>query len=245
MKRVMSIAALVLALFLVLPVRSAPPCGADTDCTTDLRLAMSAAATAAVGSSGTPDLASDAFASSGLRPEVLEQALRAFQTAWDRGDTRRKIITVIDYSMPSSEKRMWVIDLDSNRLLFHEYVAHGSGSGGNTPTRFSNRNGSHQSNIGLMKTAETYHGKHGYSLRLDGLEAGWNDKARPRAIVIHAADYVSEAFIRANGRLGRSWGCPALRPEISKKVIDTIKGGSLVFGYYPDSGWLGGSSYLN
>jgi hypothetical protein len=131
---------------------------------------------------------------------------------------------------------MWVIDLSSNRLLFHEYVAHGSGSGGNSASRFSNRDGSHQSNIGLMKTAETYSGKHGYSLKLDGLERGWNSNARSRAIVIHAADYVSEAFIQANGRLGRSWGCPALRPEISRKVIDTIKGGSLVFG---------GSSYLN
>jgi hypothetical protein len=171
--------------------------------------------------------------------------LRAFETAWRRGDTRKRIITVIDYSMPSSQKRLWVIDLDSNTLLFHEYVAHGSGSGADQATSFSNRDGSHQSNIGLLKTAETYRGKHGYSLKLDGLEQGWNSRARSRAIVIHGADYVSEAFIRAQGRLGRSWGCPALRPEITRQLIDTIKGGSLVFGYYPDQGWLGGSKYLN
>jgi hypothetical protein len=245
MKRHMSITALVFALFLILPVRSAPVCGQDTACVGDLTLAMSSAATAAVSTGGRPDLEADAFVSQGLRSEVLEQALRAFETAWKRGDTRSKTITVIDYSMPSSDKRLWVIDLDTNRLLFQEYVAHGSGSGGDTATSFSNRDGSHQSNIGLMKTAETYSGKHGYSLRLDGLESGWNSNARARAIVIHAADYVSEAFIRSNGRLGRSWGCPALRPEISRELIDTIKGGSLVFGYYPDSRWLRGSSYLN
>ena len=236
MNRVMSTMALLLALFLVLPAHPRPGCGPDAACVGDLNLILSSAAQASVGSDGDPDLQADAFEPQGLRTEVLEQALRAFETAWKNGDTRKQIITVIDYSMPSSEKRMWVIDLSSNRLLFHEYVAHGSGSGGNSASRFSNRDGSHQSNIGLMKTAETYSGKHGYSLKLDGLERGWNSNARSRAIVIHAADYVSEAFIQANGRLGRSWGCPALRPEISRKVIDTIKGGSLVFG---------GSSYLN
>ena len=245
MIRGMNTLALILVLFLVLPVRSAPTCGQESASVMDLAMAMNTAATAAVGSDGDPDQCLDAFESSGLRPEVLELALRAFESAWKQGDTRKKLITVIDYSMPSSEKRVWVIDLDRNRLLFHEYVAHGSGSGGNTASSFSNRDGSHQSNIGLMKTAETYSGKHGYSLKLDGLESGWNSNARSRAIVIHAADYVSEAFIRSHGRLGRSWGCPALRSEISRALIDTIKGGSLVFGYYPDSGWLGGSGYLN
>jgi len=241
----MSTLALILALFLAMPVRSAPPCGLESACAGDLTLAMSTAAIASVSSQGDPNLRPDAFESAGLRPEVLELALRAFESAWKQGDTRKKLITVIDYSMPSSDKRMWVIDLDSNELLFHEYVAHGSGSGGNTASEFSNRDGSHQSNIGLMKTAETYSGKHGYSLKLDGLESGWNSNARSRAIVIHAADYVSEAFVRSHGRLGRSWGCPALRSEISRSLIDTIKGGSLVFGYYPDTGWLGGSDYLN
>lgn len=245
MKRVMHTLFLILALFLILPARSAPVCGLESACVGDLGLALAAAATASVGSGGEPDLSPEAFADRGLRPEVLELALRAFETAWKRGDTRKKVITVIDYSMPSSQKRLWVIDLDSNELLFHEYVAHGSGSGGDSASQFSNRDGSHQSNIGLMKTAETYHGKHGYSLKLDGLERGWNGNARDRSIVIHAADYVSEAFIRSNGRLGRSWGCPALRSAISRQLIDTIKGGSLVFGYYPDSKWLGGSSYLN
>ncbi len=241
----MSAIAVLLALFMVVPSHSSPACGQGSACVTDLGTAMAAAATASVGTDGASDLQADAFEAQGLRAEVLELAMKAFQTAWRRGDTRKKIITVIDYSLPSSEKRLWVIDLSSNKLLFHEHVAHGSGSGGNSATDFSNTSNSHKSNIGLMKTAETYSGKHGYSLELDGLESGWNGNARGRAIVIHAADYVSESFIRANGRLGRSWGCPALNPSVSRKVIDTIKGGSLVFGYYPDSGWLEGSKYLN
>ncbi len=245
MERGMSALALLLALFLVLPARSAPSCGQGSACVDDLSVAVASAATESVGSDGSTDLRADAFERHGLREAVLQQALRAFESAWKQGDTRKTVITVIDYSLPSSQKRLWVIDLASNRLLFHEYVAHGSGSGGNTATQFSNRNNSHQSNIGLMKTAETYYGKHGYSLRLDGLEAGWNDNARSRAIVIHGADYVSESFIASNGRLGRSWGCPAVRPEITRQLIDAIKGGSLVFGYYPDSRWLNGSRYLD
>ncbi len=240
----MSIFTILLALFLAAPAQGSPACGQRSACAADLDLVLSTAATASVGSDGRSDLDPASFEAQGLRSEVLSLALRAFRTAWQRGDTRKKVITVIDYSMPSSEKRLWVIDLSSNRLLFHEYVAHGSGSGGDTPRRFADTPNSHKSNIGLLKTAETYHGKHGYSLRLDGLERGWNGNARSRAIVMHAADYVSESFIRSHGRLGRSWGCPALRPAISRKVIDTIKGGSLIFGYYPSSRWLEGSKYL-
>ncbi|MFH1467159.1 MAG: murein L,D-transpeptidase catalytic domain family protein [Pseudomonadota bacterium] len=241
----MTLLPLLLALFLTFPSRAAPSCGPDPGSVPDLRLALDTAPTAAVGSSGHPDLDPAAFQAQGLRPEVLSLALRAFQTAWQRGETRKKVLTVIDYSLPSSQKRLWVIDLASNRLLFHEYVAHGSGSGGDVASKFSNRDGTHRSNLGLLKTAETYQGKHGYSLKLDGLEPGWNDNARDRAIVMHAADYVGEATVRSQGRLGRSWGCPALAPEVTRAVIDTIKGGSLIFGYYPDQGWLNGSKYLH
>jgi hypothetical protein len=191
-------------------------------------------------------LRTNAFERQGLRSEVLELAISAYEAAWAKGDTNKRIITVIDFSMPSSEKRMWVIDLIENELLFRELVAHGTGSGANRPTSFSNVADSHQSSIGLLKTAETYFGKHGYSLKLDGLEPAWNGNARDRYIVVHAADYVSEeAIVENNGRLGRSWGCPALRNEISKEIINTIKGGSLMFAYFPDQRWLNNSEYLN
>ncbi len=184
-------------------------------------------------------------ASSAPPSDALSAARTAVACAVERGRLEgAPVLTVIDYRLPSTEPRLWVLDADG-QVLFAERVAHGQGSGVEVASAFSDQDGSHQSSLGLFVTAETYSGKHGYSLRLDGLEPGWNDAARSRAIVIHAADYVSESFIRANGRLGRSWGCPALRPEITRSVIDTIQGGSLVFGYYPDTRWLGGSSYLN
>ena len=161
-----------------------------------------------------------------------------------RGETQKSILTVIDYSLPSDQKRLWVINLESGRLLFHEYVTHGKGSGTKNSTRFSNVPESKTSNIGLMKTAETYWGRHGYSLKLDGLEDGFNDNARARAIVIHGASYATEDFARRYGRLGLSWGCPALDPVVSTALIDTIKGGSLVFGYAPQENWLNTSAYL-
>lgn len=184
------------------------------------------------------------YADQGLRPEVLELALTAFAEAWQRGDTQRQLLTVIDYSMPSNQERLWVIDLESGRVLYNTHVAHGSGSGMTTPTVFSNTDSSHQSNVGLLVTAETYYGKHGYSLRLDGLEQGYNDNARDRAIVVHAADYMTPDYIERMGRAGRSWGCPALDPALSRAIIDTIKGGSLIFGYAPVSDWLADSEYL-
>lgn len=222
---------------------ASPPCGGTVSCADDLSSVASSQGTSSSDRGIT--LRTNAFENQGLRSEVLELALSAYETAWENGDTTKRIITVIDFSMPSSEKRMWVIDLTDNTLLFRELVAHGSGSGANRASSFSNVEDSHQSSIGLLKTAETYTGKHGYSLKLDGLEPGWNSNARDRYIVVHAANYVSEEFVARNGRLGRSWGCPALRNEISKEVIDTIKGGSLMFAYYPDQRWLNNSEYLN
>jgi len=173
-----------------------------------------------------------------LDPRVLRLALDAASCARSRGIGEGDTLTVIDYSRPSTEPRLWVLDLDGKRLLFEELVAHGAGSGGNVPTRFSNDPGSRASSLGLFLTGETYEGRNGYSLRLHGLEPGVNDLAYDRNIVIHGAGYVSEEFGRRHGRLGQSWGCPALSPRAACRVIDHIKGGSLLFAYYPDRDWL-------
>ncbi|HEX2253883.1 MAG TPA: murein L,D-transpeptidase catalytic domain family protein [Thermoanaerobaculia bacterium] len=179
-----------------------------------------------------------------LDAEVLEMALAARDRARADEGVTSPILSVIDYSLPSSERRLWVFDTDRRELLFHELVAHGKNTGDKFARHFSNDNGSLQSSLGLFKTADTYYGKNGYSLRLHGLERGVNHLALPRTIVIHGADYVSEEWVKRHGRIGRSWGCPAVRSEIARDYIDTIKGGSLVFSYYPDENWLASSTYL-
>jgi len=143
--------------------------------------------------------------------------------------SNNNIITIIDYSRPSTEKRLFVIDLNQNKVLFESLVAHGKNSGMDYATSFSNELQSLKSSPGFYSTAETYQGKHGYSLRLDGLEKGINDHARKRAIVVHAANYVSENFIHNTGRLGRSWGCPALPTKLNKAIIDCIKNGTCLY----------------
>lgn len=153
-------------------------------------------------------------------------------------------LTVIDYSRPSTAKRLWVFDLRTRALLYEELVAHGRRSGENVATSFSNVPESHQSSLGLFRTEDSYVGRNGYSLRLRGLDAGFNDHAYERAIVMHGAPYVSDDFARAQGRLGRSLGCPALREGIARQVIDTVKGRGLLFAYYPDPAWLTASKYL-
>ena len=179
-------------------------------------------------------------------PTVFTMALRAAEAAITRGDVREaSTLTVIDFSRPSTMPRMWVFDLREKTLLFKEHVSHGRGSGKTMATTFSNVPESFQSSIGLYRTAESYIGKHGYSMRLDGLERGINDRARERAIVMHGADYVNPAAAKANGYLGRSLGCPALRPEVTRDVINAVKGGGLLFAYYPDAKWIATSEYLN
>lgn len=175
---------------------------------------------------------------------TLELAIRAWTKAVNEGLTRSTVLTVIDYSLPSTEKRLWVLDVSRGNVLFHELVAHGSGTGGNLAKAFSNRPGSNQSSFGTFLTGPTYQGKHGLSLRLKGLEPGINHLAEARAIVVHGAKYVSEAVAQAMGRLGRSQGCPAVREEISGEIIRTIKGGTVVFSYYPDSRWETTSPFL-
>jgi hypothetical protein len=181
-----------------------------------------------------------------IDPKVLRLALQATTCATRQGVVERpRTLTVIDYSRPSTKPRLWVLDLTTGDVLFEELVAHGQGSGDDLATKFSDEPDSHQSSLGLFLTEETYTGKHGYSLRLQGLEDGVNSRARERAIVVHGAAYVSPGTVSALGRLGRSWGCPALGPNVAARVIDTIKGGSLIFSYYPDESWLSGSKFLS
>lgn len=185
-----------------------------------------------------------------LRPEVLELALEAYEQAEDGGFVRRPVLTIVDYELSSFQQRLWVIDMESGKLLHQEWVAHGMGrprgSGGTMveALTFSNDAGTLKSSLGLFITAETYYGRHGYSLKLDGLEEGINDNARERLIVIHGAEYVSRD--RADDQLvGRSWGCPAVRPEISKILIDAIKDGSVLWIFYPHDEWLEESEFLD
>ena len=180
-----------------------------------------------------------------LNPEVLQAALSATTCAQRQDEVKRKVLSVIDYSLPSTQPRLWVFDLEKRELLFHELVAHGVNTGENMATRFSNIEGSRQSSLGLFLTDKTYIGRNGYSLKLHGLEEGINHRALERTIVLHGAWYVSETFRREHGRLGRSWGCPAVKKEVAKPLIDTIKDGSLLFVYYPDQKWLSSSDFLN
>lgn len=218
--------------------------------------ARTSAASAAGMAAGTGDHAPAAFAAesrfAGLREaaprldsRVLALALTAAECAVRTGAAPdARFLGVIDYSLPSTQRRFWLFDLEEGRLVARELVAHGVNTGENRATRFSNVEGSRQSSLGLFRTAETYYGGNGYSLRLDGLEQGVNELARPRTIVMHGAWYVTDDFARQHGRLGRSWGCPALDRAVSRKVIDRIQGGHLLFAYYPDEEWLASSEFL-
>lgn len=181
-----------------------------------------------------------------LSPAALDAALDALDCAQASGeivDAQR--LAVIDYSLPSTTPRLWVFDLATQRLLFRELVAHGRASGDNHTRHFSNEEGSHQTSLGLFRTEDTYTGANGYSLRLEGLDAGFNDRAMSRAIVMHGAPYVDAAMAQRQGRLGRSWGCPAVRSGVARAMIDSLKHGQLLFAYYPDRDWLDRSAYLN
>jgi hypothetical protein len=174
-----------------------------------------------------------------LDPRALEAALTSLKRLQATGTkVRADVLTVIDYTKPSTERRLWVFDLAHTRVLFEELTAHGKNSGDNEAVRFSNAPNSLMTSLGAFLTGDTYIGKHGLSLRLQGLEKGVNDNSMERAIVIHAAAYISDVIARNKGRIGRSWGCPAVRPEISHRLIEAIQGGTLVLAYYPDRSWL-------
>jgi hypothetical protein len=187
------------------------------------------AATAGAAGLGAAEAERLAALAPGLSPVVLARALRALECAPATEIREARILAIIDYSLPSTTRRLWVFDRRHARLLFHELVAHGAGSGADTAERFSNRRGTRQSCLGLFLAGETYHGRNGYSLRLDGLDPGVNDHARARAIVIHGAWYVGPEYAEKHGRLGRSWGCPALDQRIARLVIDTLKGGNAIY----------------
>ncbi|SFT73152.1 murein L,D-transpeptidase catalytic domain family protein [Halomonas saccharevitans] len=176
----------------------------------------------------------------GADARVMQLAARALACA----DPDAERLAVIDFSLPSTEPRLWVFDLQKQQLLFKELVSHGQGSGNAVAQSFSNVPESHQSSIGLFRTMNSYRGSNGYSLRLEGLEPGVNDLAYERAIVIHGADYVSEDFIQQTGRLGRSHGCPAVRQEVAIPLIDSIKDNQYLFTYYPDPEWLASSNFF-
>ena len=178
-----------------------------------------------------------------LNKKVLKLALAAYQKASVKGAVKKQILTVIDYSLPSSKQRMWIFDVRRERLLYNTYVAHGKNSGMDTPHHFSNITSSKQTSLGTYVTRDTYIGSKGYSLNLQGLEKGFNDNAYNRRVVIHGAWYVEPDFIKRAGRAGRSWGCPSIAKTIAKPVINTIKGGSVVFAYYPDRHYLSHSGY--
>ncbi|MBA3985233.1 MAG: murein L,D-transpeptidase catalytic domain family protein [Flavobacteriales bacterium] len=169
--------------------------------------------------------------------ESFVKAIEGFYQLKKEGKIKKEILTLIDFSKSANAERMWVIDLATNTILYQTLVSHGRNTGNEFATKFSNIPESFQSSLGFYATAETYIGKHGFSLRLDGLEKGINDKARERAIVIHGADYVSDRFISQHGRLGRSLGCPALPRELSEEIIKTIQDKSCVFIYYPSENY--------
>jgi hypothetical protein len=171
----------------------------------------------------------------GLRPRVLEAALRARRRVVDGRRTSSPLLTVIDYSLPSRVRRFWVLDLRTERVLAREYVAHGRNSGDDVARRFSDQAGSRQSSLGLFLTGGVYQGRHGLSLRLHGLEPRLNGHAEARAIVIHGADYVGERTIAALGRLGRRHGCPALDRAVVGRIIRLIRNGTALYAYHPSA----------
>lgn len=179
-----------------------------------------------------------------LNRKVLKLALVAYKNAESKGNVKKPVLTVIDYSLPSSKQRMWIFDLRNEKLLYNTYVAHGMNSGMNTPHHFSNKVMSKETSLGTYVTRDTYMGSKGLSLNLQGLERGFNDNAYNRRVVIHGAWYVEPDFIKKTGRAGRSWGCPSIAKTLAKPVINTIKNGSVVFAYYPDKFYLSHSGFV-
>ncbi len=173
--------------------------------------------------------------------KAFEQAI----TGYYKIKTKNKgIITLIDFTKPSTQERFHVLDIKQKKLLYSTYVAHGKNSGENYATSFSNERGSNKSSLGFFVTENTYEGKHGYSLIINGLEKGINDCAKERAVVIHSADYADPSVIASSGRLGRSFGCPALPQTVSRPIIDTIKGGTLLFIFANDKNYIERSDIL-
>jgi hypothetical protein len=178
--------------------------------------------------------------------DLLQTALAGYELLkQEQAIHRTEVITIIDFSLPSHQERLWVLDLVEAKVLYHCLVSHGKNSGEVMAEKFSNKPGSYASSPGFYTTGETYFGKHGFSLKLDGIEHGINDKARERAIVLHGADYVSPEFIENNGRLGRSLGCPAVPVGLSKEIIETIKDGTCLFVFTPVESYVARSPVIS
>jgi hypothetical protein len=189
--------------------------------------------------SGTTELLFSQLDCSTLNYDAFYYAVKGLE--WLDGNglvDKSNLLAIIDYSLPSTEKRLFIIDVGQPSVLYRTLVAHGRNTGANEAQQFSNRMGSHQSCLGFFTTGRTYTGQNGYSMWLNGHDTTFNELARPRAIVMHGADYVSEEFISQYGRIGRSWGCPALPSTESHEIIDLIKEGVVVFGYYPDRAYF-------
>ncbi len=182
-----------------------------------------------------------------LSYDVFEKAYRGYLNLRNDGKLNldRQVISVCDFSLSSVEKRLWVIDLASKKVLFNTYVAHGQGSGDDGSLSFSNRSSTHKSSIGFYVTGETYEGEHGTSLHLSGMDDGYNDAAYDRGIVVHGAAYVCDDYINRNDRLGRSWGCPAVPAALSLPIINAIKDQTCLFIYYPDARYLKTTHWLS
>ncbi|MCC8188401.1 MAG: murein L,D-transpeptidase catalytic domain family protein [Bacteroides sp.] len=174
--------------------------------------------------------------------QAFEEAVAGFEQIEDK---KKDVLTIIDFSLPSDEERLYVIDLEQKELLYKTHVLHGRNSGVKYATSFSNQVNSYKSSQGFFLTNETYHGKYGYSLRIDGLESGINDKVRERAVVFHSSKYADPARIKTAGRLGRSLGCPALPPQMSKPVIDAIRDGSVVYVFAENEDYREKSDFFN
>ena len=179
--------------------------------------------------------------------DLFEKGMYGYSKLWENGSISadRPVLSVIDFRKSCNEKRLWVIDLSQRAVLFNTYVAHGENSGEEFAYQFSNRSRSHMSSLGFYVTGETYNGKHGYSLRLDGQEFGFNHKARERAVVMHGADYADQNYINEHGRLGRSYGCPSVPFEFHEEIISTIKDGTCLFIYYPDRNYMLNSNFVS
>lgn len=181
-----------------------------------------------------------------LRKDIFSKAYQGFENLKKAGKLSpdAHLLSICDFSLSSNKKRLWVIDLESKKVVYNSLVAHGSGTGEEFAEYFSNTESSHQSSLGFYITENTYQGKNGYSLRLIGMDKGYNDAAWSRAIVMHGADYVSEDFAKQHKRIGRSWGCPAVPKELAPEIINTIKENTCLFIYYPDETYLQSSEWL-
>jgi len=181
----------------------------------------------------------------GIDSTALDIGLKAYMCANHARQLATKYLTIIDYNKPSSKERMYIIDMEKQKLISSQLVAHGQNSGGLNTRKFSNIDGSRQTSLGVFMTGNIYHGKNGLSMRLKGLEQGYNDKASKRAIVMHGANYVSQSYVKRYGMIGRSWGCPAIDSRAASKTINTLKEGSVLVAYYNDKNWLKKSNYLH